>query len=81
MVRKYFASGSLRHRLDGLSPQRLDLQEALSIIFQIGQALFYAHERYIIHGNLKPENIFFNDDGEVLLCRLWSYQLHRYDKT
>ena len=68
VVREYLTTSSLRHRLDGLSPQRLDLQEALSIIFQIGQALSYAHEHYIIHGNLKPENIFFNDDGKVLLA-------------
>ncbi|HWS83832.1 MAG TPA: serine/threonine-protein kinase [Ktedonobacteraceae bacterium] len=67
VVREYLTSSSLRHRLDGLSPQRLDLQEVLSIIFQIGQALSYAHEHNILHGNLKPENIFFKDDGEVLL--------------
>src|SRR4051794_20869438 len=68
VVREYLASSSLRHRLDSLSPQRLNLQKALIIIFQVGQALCYAHEHHILHGNLKPENIFFNDDGEVLLA-------------
>jgi len=68
VVREYLASSSLRHRLDELSAQRLTLQEALMIIFQVGQALSYAHEHGILHGNLKPENIFFNDNGTVLLA-------------
>ncbi len=67
VVREYLASHSLRHRLDRLSPQRLSLQEALTIIFQVGQVLSYAHQRGILHGNLKPENIFFNSNGKVLL--------------
>jgi serine/threonine protein kinase len=68
LVREYLASDSLRHRLDGLSPQGLDLQDVLKIIFQVGQALCYAHQHQILHGNLKPENIFFNSNGEVLLA-------------
>jgi len=67
VVREYLASHSLRHRLDRLSPQRLSLQEALTIIFQVGRVLSYAHQRGIFHGNLKPENIFFNSNGKVLL--------------
>src|SRR6266571_2479823 len=33
-----------------------------------GQALHYAHQQGIIHGNLKPENILFDAEGEVLLA-------------
>ncbi len=29
--------------------------------------LCYAHEQHILHGYLKPETIFFNDNDEVLL--------------
>lgn len=68
VVREYLTSSSLRHRLDILSPQRMDLQDALRIILQIGKALSYAHQRHILHGNLKPENILFNDKGEALLA-------------
>src|SRR3954470_1355175 len=68
LVREYLASDSLRHRLDGLSPRGLDLQDVLKIIFQVGQALRYAHHHHIFHGNLKPENIFFKSNGEVLLA-------------
>ena len=45
----------------------LNLQEALKIIFQVGQVLCYAHQHHVLHGNLKPETIFFNSNGEVLL--------------
>lgn len=67
IISKYLPSGSLRHRLDHLSSQSLDLQDALPIIFQVGQALRYAHQHNILHGNIKPENIFFNEQGKALL--------------
>src|SRR5207245_4451349 len=68
VVSRDLSSGSLRIRLDCLSPQHLDLQEALGIIFQVGQALCYAHQHNILHGNIKPENIFFNKQRKVLLA-------------
>jgi serine/threonine protein kinase len=67
VVSKYQSNGSLRQRLDRLSPQHLNLHEALRIILHTGQALCYAHEHNILHGNIKPENIFFNKQGKVLL--------------
>lgn len=67
VVRKYLGNDSLRDRLDYLLPQRLSLQEALTIIFQVGQVLCYAHGHDVLHGNLKPETIFFNGNGEILL--------------
>ena len=69
IVNKYQGggNGSLRQRLDRLSPHRLNLHEALRIIVQVGQALCYAHDLNILHGNIKPENIFLNKQGRVLL--------------
>ena len=61
IVREYIARSSLRYWLDSLSPQRLNLQEALMIIIQVGQVLSFAHQQNILHGNIKPENIFFNE--------------------
>ncbi|HWS83695.1 MAG TPA: serine/threonine-protein kinase [Ktedonobacteraceae bacterium] len=68
VVSPYLSSGSLRRHLDILSPGCLDLQEALKIISQVGQALSYFHEHAHLHQNIKPENIFFNEQGEVLLA-------------
>jgi serine/threonine protein kinase len=67
VVSAYMSNDSLRRYLDRVFPKQLDLQEALTIISQVGQALCYAHEHGLLHGNIKPGNIFFNDSGEVLL--------------
>ncbi|HEY4035180.1 MAG TPA: serine/threonine-protein kinase, partial [Ktedonobacteraceae bacterium] len=67
VVSTYLSGGSLRHYMDHLSAQRLDLQQALHIVFQVGQALRYAHQHKMLHSNIKPENIFFNKQGKVLL--------------
>jgi serine/threonine protein kinase len=68
IVSQYLSGGSLRQYLDGIAPQRLSLQEALKIISQLGQALSYLHEHAYLHENVKPENVFFNEKGEVLLA-------------
>ena len=46
-------------------PGGLPLQEALSIIRQICQAIEYAHNQGIVHADLKPANIFLTRDGRV----------------
>jgi serine/threonine protein kinase len=38
---------------------------ALAIIREIGAALMHAHSRGIVHGDIKPHNIFITDGGEV----------------
>ncbi|HEY4035099.1 MAG TPA: serine/threonine-protein kinase [Ktedonobacteraceae bacterium] len=68
VVSPYLSGGSLRRRLDSLSLGRLSLQEALNIIAQVGQALSYFHSHAHLHQNIKPENIFFNEQNEVLLA-------------
>ena len=70
MVTKYAPGGSLRDRLDGHPNQQLLLQESLSILSQLGQALHYIHHQVppVVHRDLKPANILFNENGEVLLA-------------
>ena len=67
VVREYLPQESLRDRLSMLSSDRMPLRDALMIISRVGQALAYAHTHDIFHGNLKPENIFLDANGEVLL--------------
>jgi serine/threonine-protein kinase len=45
----------------------LPLQEALSIILQLADALSYAHLRNITHRDIKPDNIFLLSDGTIKL--------------
>jgi serine/threonine protein kinase len=84
IVSAYLPSGSLRLRLDRLSSQILDLQEALPIIFQVGRALRYAHQHNVLHGNIKPENVFFDVYDRALLgdfCVLDSIDVTKLDKS
>ena len=67
IVTRYMSHGSLRQRLEGLSPKIMHWTAVVNIVIQIAQALMYAHERQVIHGNIKPNNIFFDLTGEVLL--------------
>ena len=66
MVMECASGGTLQDRLG----RHLSLQEALAILYQIGQALDFAHqqEKPIVHSDLKPANILFNERDEVLLA-------------
>ncbi len=37
------------------------------LVKSVARALAQMHERRVVHGNLKPGNVFFSADGEVLL--------------
>ena len=68
LITEYAPDGSLRDRIERTTPHVFPLEESLTIISQIGQALQYAHEQKILHRDLKPENILFNTQGEALLA-------------
>jgi len=67
LVTDYASGGSLRDRIYLQTTNILPMHETLSILSQVGQALQYAHQMNIIHGNLKPENILFNARNGALL--------------
>ncbi len=68
LVMEYAPNGSLRNLLKRHAQHRLPLAQALLIIKQVGEALFYAHQQNIVHRDLKPENILLNLKGEALLA-------------
>ncbi len=67
VVSEYRTHGSLGQRLKRLLSQGMGWTEAVSVVIQIGRALCEAHAHGIIHGNLKPENVFYSANCEVQL--------------
>jgi HEAT repeat protein len=68
LVTEYASIGSLRDRLKRLAPGLFPLQESLTILTKIGEALQYSHQKNVVHRDLKPENILFNAKYEPLLA-------------
>ncbi len=64
MAMEYLTGGTLG---DKLKRYPLVLDEAITIIQQIGGALHYAHQRGLIHRDIKPNNIMFRANGDAVL--------------
>lgn len=67
MVTPFIVTGTLEDLL-GKVGGRISTVQALSIMQQVCSAVQYAHEHEVLHGNLKPSNIFVSEDGRMLLA-------------
>lgn len=74
----YYEGVSLREKIDkGLIP----FDEALKIFFRILQGLKTAHEKNIIHRDIKPGNILITTNGEVKIVDFGLAKLAGVDLT
>ena len=61
LVMEYVEGVTLRQRLKG----RLEVEEFLPVAVQCAEALAAAHEKAIVHHDIKPENIMVTPSGRV----------------
>jgi len=69
MVMEYINGESLKARLQNLEckDEWVSLDDAARIILAVGSALKYAHERGMVHRDVKPANVMITLDGQVIL--------------
>jgi len=60
-----FDAGSLEQRL--LGTKFLSVEDVLSVVEPIADAVDYAHGRRLLHRDIKPSNILFANDGRPVL--------------
>ncbi len=82
IMTEYQPSGSLYDRLQRqLAGQPMHPEEAFLMIAQVGQALQYAHQQKVIHGNLKPQNVLLNIRNEALVTDFHRHLLRLSDEA
>ena len=63
LVMQYVPAGTLKER----AKQKLPWQQAVSLLLPIARALAYAHQRGVLHRDVKPSNILITQAGETIL--------------
>lgn len=72
LIQDLLPGGTLQERID---EGRFLLPDALDLIRQLGEGLVHAHERGILHRDLKPLNVLFDDRDQA---RLVDFGLARF---
>ncbi len=69
MVMEFINGDTLKARLQALEARGewVSLDDAVRIVLAVGSALRYAHERNMVHRDVKPANVMITLDGQVIL--------------
>jgi class 3 adenylate cyclase len=67
IVSQFMEGGSVEDLIDQAPDHRLPIDQSLQIACEVSQALQYAHERGIIHRDVKPGNIWLSREGHAKL--------------
>ncbi len=63
LVMDFISGGTLKDRLHG----PVDWRQAVRWLIPVAEALAYAHQRGIVHRDVKPANILFDAEGQPIL--------------
>jgi non-specific serine/threonine protein kinase len=77
IVMEYLEGRGLREALKGRS---LSTTEWIEIALPIAEALHHAHERGVVHRDLKPDNLLVTDDDQVKILDFGLAKLVQTDK-
>jgi hypothetical protein len=69
MVMEFVEGQTLKHRLDSLqrAGTHMPLDEVMRIMAEVCSALAYAHQRGMIHRDVKPANVLLSAEGHAVL--------------
>jgi hypothetical protein len=67
LIQEFMEGGSVEDLVDQAPDHRLPIDQCLQIASEVSQALQYAHERGIIHRDVKPGNIWLSREGHAKL--------------
>jgi len=69
MVMEYIDGVTLKTMLESMHERNewLGLGDAANIVLSVGSALRYAHDRGMVHRDVKPANVMITQDGHVIL--------------
>jgi serine/threonine protein kinase len=73
LVLEYMPGGTLYSRMGA---RTLSMDEIVRYGLEIADGLVYAHRRGLIHGDMKPENLMFAEDGRL---KITDFGLARFD--
>ena len=73
IVMEYCPQGSLRERIK--EEGRLEPKQAIQLFVQVAEALAFAHRQEVMHRNLKPENILFDQFGNAKISDFGMIQI------
>jgi serine/threonine protein kinase len=70
-----------QNRANKKSTRILPVQQSLSIVLRVCEAIQFAHEHGVLHRDLKPGNILLRADGEPLVADFGLAKLNSSDAT
>ena len=66
LAMEYLEGGSIRDRM--IPGEPLDIQTAREVLSSVAAALATLHRQGLIHRDVKPDNVLFDQSGQVKLC-------------